>query len=42
MTDPRNVFTSGLEWPLVALTLPLNKARMEHFMRQRIDTYSIK
>lgn len=37
-TDPRIVWqlvTSGLEWPLVALPLRLNKAKMEQFMRRR-------
>lgn len=40
MTDPLNVrlvVTSGLEWPPVALPLPLNKAETEWFMRHIQD-----
>lgn len=40
MTDLLNVWlvvTSGLEWPPVALPLPLNKAETEPFMRHIQD-----
>lgn len=40
MTDPLNerlVVTSGPEWPPVALSLPLNKAQTERFMRHLQD-----
>lgn len=40
VTDPLNVrlvVTSGLEWPPVALPLPLNKAKTERFMRNIQD-----
>lgn len=44
MTDPLNVglvVTSSLEWPLVALPLPLNKAKTEQFMRHIQDKMEV-